>query len=214
MINILVVDDHILIRKGIVLLLESYPDLHIVGEAGDGESAILLANREKPDVVLMDISIPNGLDGFTATQEILKQVERVKVILLTMHNEEVYIQKAVQIGAHGYLLKSSQGGELYEAITAVMKGKRHYHVGLPPEQLEKIFQSTGKAEPSILSVREKEVVRFTILGFTNKEIATKLQISVKTVENHKANIMQKLQLKNKSELIQYGLKNNYLDLHS
>lgn len=212
MIKILVVDDHVLIRKGIVLLLESYANFHIVGEAGDGEEAILAAVRTKPDVILMDISIPNGLDGFTATQEILKQVEKVKVILLTMHNEEVYIQKAIEIEAHGYLLKNSQGGELYEAITSVYNGKKYYNVGLPPEQIKKLFQNKRKGKTSILSSREKEVVRLTILGYTNKQMSEKLYISAKTIENHKANIMQKLNLKKKSELIQYGLNNNYISL--
>ncbi|WP_042352609.1 response regulator [Bacillus massiliigorillae] len=212
MIKIMVVDDHVLIRKGIVLLLESYANFQIVGEAGDGEEAILAAVRNKPDVILMDISIPNGLDGFTATQEILKEVKNVKIVLLTMHNEEVYIQKAIEIEAHGYVLKNSQGGELYEAITSVYNGKRYYNVGLPQEQLEKLFLNKRKRKTSILSAREKEVVRLTILGYTNKQMSEKLLISVKTVENHKANIMQKLNLKKKSELIQYGLSNNYIQL--
>lgn len=216
MINIMVVDDHVLIRKGIVLLLESYPNFRIVGEAGDGEEAILTAVRKKPNVILMDISIPNGLDGFTATQDILKKVQNVKIILLTMHNEETYIQKAIDIGAHGYLLKNSQGGELYEAITSVYNGNLYYNVGLPPEHLEKLFVNKGKERrrTSILSSREKEVVRLMILGYTNKQISERLLISVKTVENHKANSMQKLNLKKKSELIQFGLDNHYLHLNS
>ncbi|CAM3739907.1 response regulator [Mesobacillus zeae] len=212
MIKVMIVDDHVLIRKGLLLLLQSYSDIEIVGEAGDGEEAILCAERTNPDIILMDISIPSGLDGFTATQEIMKQNGSVKVILLTMHNEMVYIQKAIDINAHGYLLKNSQGGELYQAIKSVYNGKKYYSVGLPQEQIEKMFKRKGKDKSCILTIREQEVVRLTILGYTNMQIAVKLLISVKTVENHKANIMQKLNLKNKSELIQYGLSNNYLEL--
>lgn len=210
MIKVLVVDDHVLIRKGIVLLLENYPDIDVVGEAGDGEEAIHLAEATQPDVVLMDISIPNGLDGFTATQEIKKQLEHVKVILLTMHNEVVYIQKGIEISADGYLLKNSQGGDLYEAIKSVHLGKRYYQVGLPDEQIEKLFQQKGKEQKGILTIREKEIVRLTVLGYSNIQIGNKLFISSKTVESHKSNIMQKLELKNKSELVQYGLTNNYI----
>ncbi|MFJ7952758.1 response regulator [Lysinibacillus sp. NPDC096418] len=213
MIKIMVVDDHVLIRKGIVLLLESYENFHIVGEASDGEEAILTAECKKPDVILMDISIPNGLDGFTATQNIVKKVKNVKVILLTMHNEENYIQKAIDIEAHGYLLKNSHGGELYEAIVSVYNGKKYYNVGLSSEHMEKLMVNKGRGKSSILTSRESEVVRLIILGYTNKQISEKLLISVKTVENHKANIMQKLNLKKKSELIQFGLDNDYLHLN-
>lgn len=210
MIKVLVVDDHVLIRKGIILLLENHQDIEVVGEAGDGEEAIQLAASTQPDVILMDISIPDGLDGFTATQEIMTRLEGVKVILLTMHNEIVYIQKGIEVGAHGYLLKNSQGNVLYEAIKAVYEGKRYYQVGLPEEQLERLFKQKGKEKAELLTIREQEIVRLTILGYTNVQIGKKLFISSKTVENHKANIMQKLELKDKSEFIQYGLVNRYV----
>lgn len=210
MIKVLVVDDHVLIRKGIILLLENHQDIEVVGEAGDGEEAIQLAASTQPDVILMDISIPDGLDGFTATQEIMTRLEDVKVILLTMHNEIVYIQKGIEVGAHGYLLKNSQGNVLYEAIKAVYEGKRYYQVGLPEEQLERLFKQKGKEKAELLTIREQEIVRLTILGYTNVQIGKKLFISSKTVENHKANIMQKLELKDKSEFIQYGLVNRYV----
>ncbi|MGG0669483.1 response regulator transcription factor [Lederbergia citrisecunda] len=210
MIKVLVVDDHVLIRKGIILLLENHQDIEVVGEAGDGEEAIQLAASTQPDVILMDISIPDGLDGFTATQEIMTRLEGVKVILLTMHNEIVYIQKGIEVGAHGYLLKNSQGNVLYEAIKAVHEGKRYYQVGLPEEQLERLFKQKGKEKAELLTIREQEIVRLTILGYTNVQIGKKLFISSKTVENHKANIMQKLELKDKSEFIQYGLVNRYV----
>ncbi len=122
MIKILLVDDHVLIRKGIALLLGNYSDMTVVGEASDGEEAIQLAYQTEPNVILMDISIPNGLDGFTATKEIKKNLPDTKIIMLTMHNEIAYIQQAMEVGADGYILKNSQGGEMYEAIQSVYTG--------------------------------------------------------------------------------------------
>jgi DNA-binding NarL/FixJ family response regulator len=208
MIRVLVVDDHVLIRKGIVLLLENYLDIEVVGEASDGAEAITQAISLNPDVVLMDVSIPNGLDGFTATQEIHKQMPNVKIIMLTMHNEVAYIQKAIAVDAHGYILKNSQGGILYEAIHAVYNGNIYYNVGIPQEQMNKLFEHKGHEDQCILTVREQEIMRLTVLGYI--QIAGQLYISSKTVENHKSNIMQKLDLSNKAELIQYGLANNYM----
>ncbi|WP_217589773.1 response regulator [Lentibacillus saliphilus] len=208
MINVMVVDDHVLIRKGIVLLLESFTDIQIVGEASSGEEAVMLAIKEQPDVILMDISMPGGLDGFTAAQKIFQDVEDCKIILLTMHEEDVYIQKAIEVQVNGYILKNSQGPELYDAITRVHSGERYYRVDVPEAQLTKWFAEKGDKSQSVLTLREQEIVRLTILGYTNKQISEKLFISPKTVENHKANIMQKLNLEKKSELIQYGIKNH------
>lgn len=211
MIKVMVVDDHVLIRRGIVMILDAYPDLKILAEAGDGDEAILLAEREQPDVILMDISMPNGIDGFTAAEKIMRVLPDVKIVLLSMHDEEVYIQKAIQVKVSGYILKTSQDSELYKAITSVYKGERYFKVGIPDEQLNKLFKHRQKGQ-SILSIREKEIVRLTILGYTNKQIGERLVISPKTVENHKSNIMQKLELKSKSDMIQYGITNHYLDL--
>ena len=178
--------------------------------ASDGEEAIHLAYQTKPNVILMDLSIPNGLDGFTATKEIKKNLPETKIIMLTMHNEIAYIQQAIEVGAEGYILKNSQGGDMYEAIQSVYTGRRYYEVGLPPQQIEKLFKKKRSSKPDLLSTREQEIVRLMILGFTNIQIAEKLFISAKTVENHKANIMQKLNLKTKAELIQYGIANKYI----
>jgi len=210
MIKVLLVDDHVLIRKGIALLLENHLDISVVGEATDGEEAIQLAYRTSPDVILMDISIPNGIDGFTATKEIKKNLPHTKIIILTMHNEIAYIQQAVEVGANGYILKNSQGGVMYEAIQSVHNDETYYEVGLPKEQVEKLFKNKGNQKGDVLSTREQEIVRLTILGYTNVQIGEKLFISSKTVESHKSNIMQKLKLKSKAELIQFGITNKYI----
>ena len=210
MIKVLLVDDHVLIRRGIALLLENHVDISVVGEANDGEEAIQLAYQTDPDVILMDISIPNGIDGFAATREIKKSLPHIKVVFLTMHNEVAYIQQAIEIGAEGYILKNSQGGIMYEAIQSVYNHKAYYEVGLPKEQVEKLFKNKGTQKVDVLSTREQEIVRLTILGYTNVQVGEKLFISSKTVENHKSNIMQKLHLKNKAELVQYGITNGYI----
>lgn len=208
MFRVVLVDDHVLIRKGIGLLLGQYSDVEVVGEASDGAEAIQLAHSLEPDCIFMDVSIPNGLDGFSAAAEIKKSFPAIKIIMLTMHNEVGYIKRAIDIKMDGYILKNSQGNELYEAIQRVMRGQTYYDVGLPQEQLAKLF--SHKTSKELLSIREQEIVRLTILGFTNQEIASQLFISVKTVENHKSNIMQKLELKSKAELVQYGLTNGYI----
>ncbi|KIL76444.1 response regulator [Bacillus badius] len=209
--KVMVVDDHDLIRKGIILLLESYADIEVAADAGDGNEALVLAMQTEPDVVLMDISMPNGLDGFTTTKQLIQQQPNIKVVLLTMHDEEAYIRQAIQSGAHGYILKKSQGSDLYEAIYHVYHGQRYYRTDLSEEQIEKMMKEKEKPV-SPLTLREQEVLRLTVLGYTNKEIAEKLHISAKTVENHKSNIMNKLDLKQKHEMIQYGIKNYFSDM--
>lgn len=213
MIRVMVVDDHILIRKGILMLLEEFSDIEIAGEAGSGEEAILIANTCRPDVILMDISMPNGLDGFNAAEEILKNHSSIRIILLSMHDEEIYIQKAIQLNVSGFILKKSESNDLYTSISQVFHGKKYFSVGLPDKQIQKMMEKQGKV-PSILTLREKEVVQLLVRGYSNKQIAEKLFISPKTVENHKANMMDKLQLSNKSELIQYGLNNMFTEPHS
>ncbi len=212
MIRVLLVDDHTMIRKGLRVLLESYSQIKIVGESHTGNDAILKANQLEPDVVLMDLSLPNGLDGFTASNEIRKSNPFVKIVILTMHDEEIFVQKAITVGADGYILKNSHGELLFQAIVEVYRGKRFYKTSVSPEIINLWLKSDAKTLPSVLTLREKELVRLIVLGYTNKEMADKLLISVKTVENHKTNIMQKLGLDSRHQLIQYAIKNRYLDL--
>lgn len=210
MIKVMVVDDHRLIRRGIVLILEKAPDIEVVAEAESGCEAISLAIQTEPDVVLLDISMPNGLDGFTAAEQMMEDHEQIKIIFLSMHEEETYIQRAIHLNGAGYILKNSQSNDLHDAIRRVYRGQKHFDVGIPEEQLERMFSNRDEAE-SILTMQERKILRLAILGFMNKEIGEKLFISPRTVENHKANIMRKLNLKTKSELIQYGLSNQYAE---
>lgn len=209
MIKVFLVDDHVLIRKGIALLLENYSDLEVIGEASNAEECLQRLYEIDVDVVLMDISIPNGVDGFTATRKLKKEFPKIKIVMLTMHNEIAYIQKAIDCNADGYILKNSQANQVYKAIQSAYSGRKYFDVGIPEEQLEKLIKQKGKTK-DVLSTREQEIVRLTILGYTNLQIADKLYISCKTVESHKANIMQKLDIKSKAEMIQYGIANKYI----
>lgn len=211
MIKVMVVDDHRLIRRGIVLILEKADDIEVVAEAESGCEAISLAIQKEPDVVLLDISMPNGLDGFTAAEQIMSDNEKIKIIFLSMHEEEAYIQQAIHLQGAGYILKNSQSGDLHDAIRTVYNGNKYFKVGIPDDQMQKMFQNKKKIQ-SILTMQERKILRLAILGFMNKEIAEKLYISPKTVENHKTNIMRKLNLKTKAEMIQYGLSNRYAEL--
>lgn len=212
MIRVLLVDDHTMIRKGLRVLLEGNADIKIVGESHDGNDAVIKTKQLAPDVVLMDLSMPNGLDGFSASKEIRKQNPAVKIVVLTMHDEEIFVQQAIAVGAHGYILKNSHGELLYQAIHEVYQGKHFYRTSVSQEMIRQWIKSDAKVMPSILTDREKEIVRLIVLGYANKDIAEKLSISVKTVENHKTNIMQKLSIDSKHELIQYAIKNKYLEL--
>ncbi|RNB91439.1 DNA-binding response regulator [Brevibacillus fluminis] len=221
MIRVLLVDDHTMVRKGIRMLLQAYPDVEIIGESHDGNDAILKAAQLLPDVVLMDLSMPGGLDGFRASREIHKQLPKSRIVILTMFDEEIYIQQAVQVGAYGYILKNSHGELLIEAIRNVQQGKRFYKTSIADEKIRQwmgqqeqasIANQRSRVLGSILTDRETEIVRLIALGYANKEVADKLMISVKTVENHKTNIMQKLEITTKRELIQFALRNHFLDL--
>lgn len=207
--KILIVDDHLLIRKGVRLLLERIPYITEVYEADSGTAAMMLAQKYMPDVILLDLSMPGGLDGFTTARNIQATVPSTKIIVLTMHDEEAYIKKALQHNIAGYLLKNSEGNELADAIETVSRGERYYRTPLSAEQLEKL---KGNNEHSVLTPREREVLRLVALGYSNIQIGEQLSISTKTVERHKSNMMNKLALKESHELIQYGIKNDYLSL--
>lgn len=208
--NLLIVDDHLLIRKGVRLLVEKLPTIGMIFEADNGTDAVRMVETQQIDIVILDLSMPDGLDGFTAAQNMLRTNPSIRIIVLTMHDEEVYIQKALQSNIAGYLLKNSEENELKDAIDAVLAGNYFYRTKLTDEQIQKLKNNDTHA--SVLTPREQEVLRLVSLGYSNVQIAEQLIISTKTVERHKSNMMQKLQLKGPHELIQYGIRNNYVDL--
>ncbi|MCC3382325.1 response regulator [Paenibacillus farraposensis] len=214
MIRILVVDDHVVVRSGLMALLDGKNGIKVVGDAADGDEAIRKAVELQPNVVLMDFSMPPGKDGLTATTELKKQLPDTEVLILTMHDDEEYLFRAIQAGASGYILKSAPHEELLAAIQSVAEGSAYLYPNatkrLMSEYLDKIKQEGITGPYESLSEREKEILSWIAKGYANKEIAEHLVISVKTVESHKSNLMEKLNLKTRPELVKFALKKGLL----
>ncbi|WP_321164157.1 response regulator transcription factor [Tepidibacillus decaturensis] len=214
-IKILLVDDHAVVRSGLMMLMNAQTDMEVVGEAADGNEGINKALELKPDVVLMDLSMPYGKDGFFATAELKKEMPHLSVLILTMHDDDEYLFRGLKAGASGYILKSAPSQELLHAIRTVRKGEAYLYPTATKRLIEGYLNFAEKEEQDsldLLSSREKEVLSFVALGYSNKEIADKLVISVKTVENHKAKIMEKLQLTTRPQLVKFAIKKGLLDL--
>jgi two-component system response regulator NreC len=214
LIRILVVDDHVVVRSGLMALLDGKHGIKVVGDAADGDEAIRKALELQPHVVLMDFSMPPGKDGLTATIELKKQLPDTEVLILTMHDDEEYLFRAIQAGASGYILKSAPHEELLAAIQSVAEGSAYLYPSatkrLMGEYLDKIKQDGIAGPYESLSEREKEILSWVAKGYANKEIAERLVISVKTVESHKSNLMEKLNLKTRPELVKFALKKGLL----
>ncbi|WP_409273574.1 response regulator [Neobacillus sp. SCS-31] len=213
MIKILLVDDHAVVRMGLSMLLNAHPDMRVVGEASEGNEGIQKALEHKPNVVIMDLSMPHGKDGLSATSELKKLMPEVNILILTMHDDEEYLFRAIQAGASGCILKSAPHDELLAAIETVAKGDAYLHPSATKRLMEEYMGAVRQGSTdtfNLLSDREKEVLTLIAKGFSNKEIAEQLVISVKTVETHKGNVMEKLQLKTRPELVQYAIKKGLL----
>ncbi len=210
-IRVLIADDHAIVRSGVRMLLEVEPDFDVVGEAKDGHQAIALAGQLQPDVVLMDIAMP-GIDGLEATRQIKTHWPDIDVVVLTMHRSEEHFFEMLKNGASGYLLKGAEPGDLIHALRVVAEGS----VFIYPTMAQKLVQDylnlsegEGVMDPQ-LSPRENEILQLLIEGFTNKEIAEKIVVSLSTVHTHRTNLMKKLGLSNRHELIQYARKRGLL----
>jgi len=200
--RIILADDHALIRRGIRKIIEEVADLEVVGEAGNGIELLLLLNTVVPDMVILDISMPN-MRGIEAISEIKVKCPDVKVLILSMHKE--YLYHALSAGANGYLLKEDAEKDLFTAIENI----RHERIYLSPSLRGELLEDRAHtAEP--LTVREREVLKLIAEGKTNKEIAELLFISVRTVERHRSSIMDKLNLKNSADLIKYAIQKGYI----
>lgn len=208
MIRVAIVDDHDLVREGIRALLEQDPQLQIVGETGDGQEAIKLAERVKPDVMLMDVYLPGGIGGLEATEAIAASVPEVKVIILTQYENREYIRRALRIGARGYLLKRSLAAQLKDAIRAVHQGQKYLHPAIAGEVVDLVTTGRGLDEDEYdqLTPREKQVFKLLAEGKTSRDIAKYLTISLKTAMTHRANLMQKLNMHSRAEIIKYALR--------
>ncbi|MFQ5341220.1 MAG: response regulator [Anaerolineae bacterium] len=213
-IRVLIVDDHALMRAGLRARLGSQPDIEVVGQAASGIEAVRSAEELQPDLILMDISMA-GLDGVQATRKIKSMMPDVRIIALTMHEDESIVRGVLKAGASGYVLKRGAEDELLVAIRAVHRGEAFIHPSLTQSFIDDFLEDApGEAsleEPAIpLTPRELEVLGLIARGYKNQEIAEELVISVKTVETHKANIKEKLGVRSQSELVQYALRKGLL----
>lgn len=214
MIKIIIVDDHAMVRSGLKMLLSGKEDIEVAAEASEGDEGIRAALEHRPDVVLMDLSMPHGKDGLTAASELKKQLPDVAILMLTMHDDDEYLFRAINAGASGYVLKSAPHEELLTAIRSVAKGDAYLYPTatkrLMNEYVERLNRGESSDQYDTLSDREKEVLELAAKGYSNKEIGEQLIISVKTVETHKSNVMEKLGLKSRPELIKYAMKKGLL----
>jgi len=210
--RILLADDHATVRQGLKLLIDSQSDMGVVGEAADGDGVLQQAKALKPDIIVMDISMP-GMNGLIATRTLKRVQPDVAIVALTRHDDETYLEELLRAGASGYVLKQSAPLEFLQAIRAVAAGGVYLDPAITSRVADGLL--AGNAEVSgqpraAISERESEVLRLIAVGHSNKEVATQLKISVKTVEVHKANAMRKLGLTGRVDLIRYGVLQGWL----
>ncbi|WP_263622657.1 response regulator [Halobacillus halophilus] len=214
MISIVIVDDHAVVRSGLMMLLDAVEDFNVIGEASEGNEAYQQVQEKNPSVVLMDLSMPHGKDGLSATSEIKKQFPETQILILTMHDDEEYLFRAIELGASGCILKNAPHEELVKAIRQVAGGDAYLYPSatkrLMEDYMSKLKNGAKTDSYRLLSDREREVLALVAKGFANKDIAAQLVISVKTVEAHKARVMEKLQLKTRPELVEYAWKKGLL----
>jgi two-component system response regulator NreC len=208
-IKVLLADDHGVVRKGLRFLLERQEGIEVVGEAADGRETVELAEKLRPDVIIMDVGMPN-LNGIDATAQIVRRDSSLGVIILSMHSDESYILRALNAGAKGYLLKDSAEEDLVRAVKTVAQGKPYFSTRITQTLLEdylRHLRQRGLQDSyDLLTQREKEVLQLLAEGKTNKEVASKLDLSVYTVETHRTNLMQKLDLHNTAEIVLYAVR--------
>jgi two-component system response regulator NreC len=203
-IRLLIADDHIIVRSGLRLLLGAEPDIEVVGEAIDGAEVLALAEKLQPDVILMDI-VMAGMDGMEATRQIKNRWPNMQVLVLTMHRSDEYFFEMLKAGASGYVLKGAETEDLMRAVRVVAEGEAFLYPTMARKLIGDFLNRTGEEKTmQSLSPREKEILRLMVKGYSNQEIAEHLVISPSTVHSHRSNIMSKLGLSSRHELIEYA----------
>lgn len=213
--KIVIADDHAIVRSGFSMILNFQEDMEVIALAADGIEAYQMVAKHQPDVLLLDLSMPPGESGLVATGKIKEDFPETKILILTMHDDEEYLFHVLKNGASGYMLKSAPDEELLQAIRVIYNGGTYIHPKMATSLVRELVNKDHNVKESdpfeLLSKREIEVLPLVAKGYGNKEIAQKLFISVKTVEAHKAKIMEKLQLKSRPELVEYVLKKKLLN---
>ena len=206
--RVLLADDHALVRAGIRALLESMDGVTVVAEAGNGSEVLELARAHRPDIVLLDISMP-GLGGLEASVQLKQELPEVRVVMLSMHANEEYVLQALRAGAAGYMLKDSATGELELAMKAVMQGETYLSPPISKQVVEGYVQRVGSEQPAAdnLTPRQRQVLQLIAEGHSTKEIAYRLELSVKTVETHRAQLMDRLHIRDIAGLVKYAIRN-------
>ena len=211
--RILLADDHALVRRGVRLILESEPDLTVVAEAGDGAEAVSLARTHEIDLAVLDVAMPR-MTGLQAAREISRRAPAPRILLLSMYDNDQYFFEALKAGASGYVLKSVADRDLVEACRAAMRGEPFIYPDALTALMREYLQRARRGERlpgSILTARESEIVKLIAEGRSSKEIAALLVISVKTVERHRANILQKLEMRDRTELTRYAIRTGLIE---
>jgi two-component system response regulator NreC len=214
-IRVVLADDHRMMREGIRALLERQKDIEVVGEAADGREAVRLATQLSPDMVVMDVSMPL-LNGIEATRQIRRDCPDVSVLILTVHESEEYVAQLLAAGADGYIIKRAAGDELISAIRAVNQGEAFLYPSVARVVIEdyvrRLKEGEGLGVQDVLTDREREVLQLIAEGYTNREIADLLHVSIKTVQSHRSKIMNKLDLHDRGELIKYAIQQGIIHL--
>jgi two-component system response regulator NreC len=206
-ISVVLADDHAVVRSALRLMLEREPDIEVVAEAGDADSAARYVTGHRPRVLILDINMPGG-SGLTAIPNIREQSPGTEIVVLTMQDETAFAREALQAGVLGYILKEAASEELVKAVRMAAEGRTY----LQPELGARLAAEPDAATPDDLSERELEVLRLIALGHTNNEIAEQLYLSVRTVESHRAHIQQKLSMTTRSELVRYAIERGLIDV--
>lgn len=205
--RILIADDHGILRAGLRALLNGEPELEVVAEASDGEEAMVMVTRHQPDLVLLDMNMP-GLNGVETTRALLNHHPELKVLILTVHEDFGLVREALQAGAAGYIIKRAMESELINAIRAIARGEIYVHPAMTRALLESPGKDTAVSNNTDqLTTREVDVLRLLVQGYTNKQIGEKLNISIRTVETHRANVTSKLGINSRVELLRFATQN-------
>jgi two-component system response regulator NreC len=212
--KVLIADDHAIVREGVRMILAKEPDIEVVGEAEDGQQALDLVEQRRPNVVIMDLSMP-GMGGIEATKKVKEQHPKVNVLVLTMHEDESYVFQLLRAGASGYVLKRAAAQDLVQAVRAAAKGEAFLYPSVArkvvEDYLKRVEAGEGRDRYDGLTEREREILTLIAQGLSNQHIAEKLFISIKTVQTHRAHVLEKLGLHDRTELVRYAIRKGLIE---